>query len=123
MPFPTITISNCCMLALFSHGLQFIILTCYDSHQNIKRGLLEVENLKNRVKKGVSALKAHFKETTQDAEQTIIPFAIFCLISHPLFYFMNLYLLAHQDYSNLSLRITISVLCFALALKNYWPTN
>jgi signal transduction histidine kinase len=82
-----------------------------------------MENLKNKVKKAYGSLKNHFQEITQDAQQTIIPFAIFGLISHPVFYFMNLHLLAPQDYNNLTLRIIIILLCLTLALNNQWPKH
>lgn len=67
------------------------------------------------------SLKVSLKDNIQDIEPTITLFGLFGVIVFPLFYFINLYLLAPQSYANLSLRILMSLLCFLLVCKNYWP--
>lgn len=69
----------------------------------------------------VKDFKIYLEENALDSESVIALFGFFGIIAYPLFYFINLYLLAPQDYAILSLRLFIGLLCFLLLLKNYWP--
>jgi signal transduction histidine kinase len=68
-------------------------------------------------------LKNYLRESVIDSEPIMIPFGAFSLIAYPLFYLINLYLLAPQGYNNIGLRLIISCFCIALILKNFWPNK
>lgn len=66
-------------------------------------------------------LKNNLKENAIDAEPIMISYGLFNLVSYPLWYLFNLYLLAPQTYSNLIVRLVIVLFSSALILKKYWP--
>ncbi len=68
-----------------------------------------------------SSIKIWLEESIIDVEPVMIPFGVFSLITYPLFYLVNLHLLAPQGYNSLALRLLIGSLCVAIILKNYWP--
>lgn len=70
-----------------------------------------------------NTLNLAITQGAKDSENRMIPFGIFGLVAALLYYLINLYLLVApaESYDTLSIRIVISVLCFFLILKDYWP--
>ena len=66
-------------------------------------------------------IRADFKNSMPYAEPSMIPFGILWLIVHPLFYLINLHVVAPQEYNSIAFRIVMSIMCLVLAMKNYWP--
>lgn len=71
--------------------------------------------------------KSHLVENAWDSESSMIPFGLFGLISLPLFYFINLYILNSDTLpvgyqrSDIVLRLICVLLCLALTFKDYLP--
>lgn len=63
------------------------------------------------------------EQRAKDSERQMLAFGIFGFIAYPLYYLINLFLVAPQAYTNLTLRLIASLLCLGLILKNYWPES
>lgn len=71
----------------------------------------------------IQSIKDSFSKSALESESVMVPCAMFIGVASPLFYFVNLYLLAPQQYSNASLRILLFILCLLLVIKNHWPKS
>jgi len=85
------------------------------------------ENFRYDSQSQFARLKSSFKKFIDSINERVenfgiqyIAFGIFGILNYPIYYFIWLHL-AHQSYESFSLRLTATLLCLLLLLKNYWP--
>lgn len=92
------------------------------------KGSPKIRMLLKKIFHGLKNFKVLLVKDALDREASMVPLGVFGLVSLPLFYFINSYLLPQQappsvDYHNIALRIMCGFLCCLLISKNYWPQN
>jgi two-component system CAI-1 autoinducer sensor kinase/phosphatase CqsS len=73
------------------------------------------------IKKAFTRFLLAIELGAKESEILMIPFGIFGLIAYLIYYLINRFLLPAEAYDSLFLRIIISILCFFLIIKNFWP--